>query len=162
MDLAYTLLNGLILSLLASLWLLFSLWINPRAFLQDYPREIQEIVPPKTQAEKRLSLFFGIPFMLLLLLFPVFSTLYLKAQGGVTFGGLWLNAAGVMFIFNIVDWLILDWLIFCTLTPRFLVIPGSEGMPAYKNYGFHFRGCFKGTGLSILGGFVVAGILFLL
>jgi len=40
---------------------------------------------------------------------------------------LWLYAFGVAFAFNLWDWLILDWLVFCTITPKQFVIPGSEG-----------------------------------
>jgi hypothetical protein len=69
---------------------------------------------------------------------------------------------GIVFVFNVVDWLILDWFMFCTLTPRLVVIPGSEGMAAYKDYGFHFRGFLHGTVYLILGGLVIAGIVFIL
>jgi hypothetical protein len=65
-------------------------------------------------------------------------------------------------VFNIVDWLLLDWLMFCTLTPRFLVIPGTEGMSAYKDYGFHFRGFLKGCVFSVLAGLVIAAIVSLI
>jgi hypothetical protein len=98
----------------------------------------------------------------LLLLGSFFSTLALEAHGETRFWALWLNAAGVMFVFNVVDWLILDWFMFCTLTPRFVVIPGSEGMAEYKDYWFHFRGFLHGTVYSNLMGLVIAGIVFLL
>jgi hypothetical protein len=154
--------DGLILSLVASGWLVFSLWVNPRIFLQDYPLGIQVQVPPKTKAEQRLSIIFGVPFLLVLLLGPFFSTLALKQETSVAFWALWLNAAGVLIIFNLVDWLVLDWLLFCTLMPRFLVIPGSAGMVEYKDYTFHFRGFLHGLVYSILGGLVIAGIVFLI
>jgi len=156
------LIDGAVLSFLASLWLILALWVNPRIFLHDYPAKIQEKVPQKNKTEKRLSFVFGVPFMLLLLLGPFISTLTLEAYGETRFWALWLNAAGVVFVFNVVDWLILDWFIFCTLTPRFVVIPGSEGMAEYKDYWFHFRGFLHGTVYSTLGGFVIAGIVFLL
>ncbi len=156
------LLDGCIVSIIASLWLMIILRVNPRIFLHDYPPEIQKKVPPKTDAEKRLSYWFGVPFILILLLGPFFSTLAVSTHGETQYGSLWLNAAGVMWIFNIVDWLILDWFVFCTLTPRFVVIPGSEGMPEYKDYRFHFLGFLKGTVFSILGGLLIAGIVFIL
>jgi hypothetical protein len=145
-----------------SIGVILILRVNPRIFLHDYPAKIQERVPQKTKVEKRLTYVFGIPFMLLLLLGTFFSTLSLKRQENVQFWALWMNAAGVVFIFNLVDWLILDWLIFCTLTPRFMVIPGSEGMAEYKDYGFHFRGFMHGTLYSSLGGLVIAGIVYFL
>jgi len=56
----------------------------------------------------------------------------------------------------------LDWLLFCTITPGFVVIPGSEGMEEYKDYWFHFRGFLKGTIFSIAAGLVIAAIVMLL
>lgn len=154
--------DGAILASLTSLWLILALWVNPRIFLQDYPPKIQEKVPQKTKAENRLSYVFGVPFMLLLLLGSFFSTLSLKDQVNPSFFALWLNAVGVVWVFNLVDWLILDWFMFCTLTPSFVVIPGSEGMAEYKDYKFHFRGFLHGTVYSILGGLVIAGIISIL
>ncbi len=156
------LIDGGILSLLVSILLIVSMCVNPRIFLHDYPPAIQEKVPKKTGAEKRLTYVFGVPFMLLLLLGPFFSTLSLKTHGETQFWALWLNATGVVLVFNVVDWLILDWFMFCTLTPHFVVVPGSEGMAAYKDYGFHFDGFLHGMAYSILGGLVIAGIVFLL
>jgi len=156
------LIDGAILSLIESFWLILALRVNPRIFLHDYPVKIQEKVPPKTRAEKRLLYLFGIPSMLLMLLWPFYSTLSLQEQGNASFWVLWLNATGVVFVFNVIDWLVLDWFIFCTLTPRFLVIPGSEGMVEYKDYWFHFRGFLHGIVYSALGGLIIAGIISIL
>ncbi|MFZ2095165.1 MAG: hypothetical protein WAV05_00880 [Anaerolineales bacterium] len=154
--------DGAILSVVASLWLILALKVNPRIFLHDYPAKIQQKVPKRTRAERNLSYVFGVPFMLWLILGPFFSTLSLKEQGEAVFGALWLNAAGVVWVFNIVDWLILDWFMFCTLTPRFVIIPGSEGMEEYKDYGFHFCGFLHGTVYSVIGGLVIAVIISIL
>lgn len=59
-------------------------------------------------------------------------------------------------------WLILDWLIFCTWTPRFLVIPGTEGAAAYRDYAYHTRGFLVGSGFTLAAALVVAGIVTLL
>ena len=154
-------LDGAILSFLASLLLMVSLRHNPRIWLQDYPEEIQDKVPPKTEQEKRLSLIFGIPFLVLLVAGPFISTLALKRQdgGGVSFLQLFLNASGVAFAFNLVDLLLLDWLMFCTITPKFVVIPGTEGMEGYKDYSYHFKASLIGTVLSVVAGLVIAGIV---
>ncbi len=155
------LLDGALLSILSSILLIVILWINPRLFLQDYPDEIQAVVPPKTDLEKRQSLIGGIPFLLLLFAVPFISTLILKRQSVemISFFSLFLNAFGVAFLFNLVDLLVLDWLLFCYITPGFLVIPGTEGMGEYKDYGYHFRAFLIGTVLSIAGGLVIAGLV---
>ena len=72
---------------------------------------------------------------------------------------LFLNTFGVVFIFNLVDLLLLDWLMFCFITPSFVIIPGTEGMKGYKDYGYHFRAFLKGTILSVVAGLVIAGIV---
>jgi len=156
------LIDGGLLALLVSIWLMFTLRFNARIFLHDYPPAIQEKVLPKTKAEKRLTYILGMPFMLLLLLGSFFSTLSLKSHGETQFWAMWLNATGVVFVFNVVDWLVLDWLIFCTITPHFMVIPGSEGMAAYKDYSFHFHGFLHGILYSALGGLIIATIIFII
>jgi hypothetical protein len=163
MDLTRTLLDGMILTILASIYIIITLKYNPRIWLQDYPKDIQNMVPPKTGREKRLSLILGIPFIILLLGVPFLSTLAmgLRSRGDVGFIPLFVNAFSVTFVFNIIDWLVLDWLMFCTITPRFVVIPGTEGAAGYKNYFFHFRGFLIGTLLSIVGGLIIAGIVYL-
>ena len=152
---------GAVLSILASVYLMGVIWYNPRLFLQDYPEAIQQDVPPKSDAEKRWSLILGIPFLLLLAVVPIISTFSLKEGLGeqVTFLQLFVNAFGVAFTFNLVDLIILDWLLFCTITPQFMVLPGTEGHPAYKDYGFHFRASLVGTLISLVAGLVIAGIV---
>lgn len=151
------LLYGGIGSLVLSALLLSMIWYNPRLMLQDYPKDVQQKAPPKTAIEKRQTLYWGIPFLFLLVAFPVIATIALRlAQPHLSLGAAFLNAFGVALLFNLVDWLILDWLIFCTITPRFAIIPGTEGLPGYKNYAMHFRGFLIGTALSAVVGLLIA------
>ncbi len=150
-DVGRMLLHGGVLSLAATFILLACLLARPRLLLQDYPASIQAAVAPKSAEERRMALIVGVPFLALLLLFPAWSSWTLPLRDGhpPTFGALFVNAFVVASTFNVADWLILDWLVFCTITPRFVVIPGTEGMPAYKDYYFHFRGFLIGTALSL-------------
>jgi len=161
LNISRILIDGAILCLISSVFLLLLVRANPRYMLQDYPKEIQAIVPPKTPDEKRLSTLLGLPFLAALLAIPLISTLAFNARAGgaVPFPFLFLHAFSVAFIFNVFDWLVLDWLLFCAITPRFMVIPGSEGHPAYKNYFFHFRGFLIGTVFSALAGLIFAAIV---
>jgi hypothetical protein len=45
--------DGALLSLVGSTYLLVLLRFNPRIFLRHYPKEIREIVPPKSGKERR-------------------------------------------------------------------------------------------------------------
>jgi hypothetical protein len=137
----------------ATIFLLGLVFFNPRLMLQDYPPAIKAMVPPKTEAEKRQSILLGMPFLLVLLIFPFAAVFRLNET---SFDRLFLHAFGIAWAFNIWDWLILDWLVFCTITPKMFVIPGSEGHPAYKDYAFHFRGFLIGTGFCLALGLVVA------
>jgi len=162
MKIQHTLIHGLALSVIASLYIIITFISNPRIWLQDYPQPIQDLLPPKDDDEKRLSLLLGIPFLLLLFGVPLVSTILLRNHNpGFSYLSLAFNAFGVAFTFNIVDWLILDWLVFCTITPGFMVLPGSEGAAAYKDYWFHFRGFLIGTVLSIISGLIIGGIALL-
>lgn len=153
--LSLILVYGVAASLVLSLILLAMGLVNPRLMLQDYPKDIQAAVPPKTPAEKRQTLYWGIPFWVCLFGFPLIAALSAKAahQG---FLEIFLCAAGVLILSNLVDWLIIDWLIICTLTPKFVVLPGTEGMAGYKNYAMHFRGFLIGTGISVVVGLLIA------
>ncbi len=152
------LLYGLLLSVLFSAIILSMVLVNPRLMLQDYPKDIQAVVPPKTAVEKRQTLYWGVPLWVFLLGCPTLAALSVKAANG-SFLEIFVAAFGVLFLSNLVDWLILDWLIFCTITPTFVVLPGTEGMAGYKNYGMHFRGFLIGTVLAILIGLVIATVL---
>jgi hypothetical protein len=163
-DISRMVLDSLILSALASAFIIITMRLNPRIWLQDYPEDMQALVHPKNEREKRLSLIIGIPFLLLLIAVLLISTLALEARHpeNAPFLALAANAFGVAFVFNMVDWLILDWLMFCTVTPRFIVIPGSEGAAGYKNYGYHFRGFLIGTVFSLVVGLIVGGVVWLI
>ncbi|MCJ7715131.1 MAG: hypothetical protein MUO54_01245 [Anaerolineales bacterium] len=91
------LLDGIVLSVLASITILAILRFNPRLFLQDYPAKIQNQVPPKTDKEKSHSLLVGIPFLIILFVIPFLSTLSLAKQGGEErFLLLFINAFGLL------------------------------------------------------------------
>lgn len=161
LNISKILIDGAIVSAIASLYLLAVLYLNPRLFLQDYPKDIQSSAPQKTKNEKRLSIVLGTPFLLFLFLGPFISTLHLEFLSGseISFLVAFSHAFGVVFVFNLVDWLILDWLIFCTITPGFMVIPGTEGMAGYKDYSFHFRAFLVGTVFSIVAGLIVGSLV---
>jgi hypothetical protein len=166
LSLARILRDGTLLALIFSVYILAMMRHNPRLFLNkgDFPRDILDAVPPKTEGEKRQAKILGIPFFVGMLGGPVLSTLALQRQSttAVPFLQLFLHALGVLMIPNLVDLVILDWLLFCTITPQFMVVPGTEGFAGYKDYGFHAKGHAKGMVLITVVALVVAVFVVLL
>jgi hypothetical protein len=106
-----------------------------------------------------MSFLVGLPFLLVLLGFPVYATFRAFAGAEARFVTLWGYAFGILCAFNLWDWLVIDWIVFCTVTPRWIVIPGTEGHPAYADYFFHFKGFLIGMVFSGAFGAVAAGIV---
>ena len=72
--------------------------------------------------------------------------------GSHSFGDLFAYTFGVLFIFNLVDLLILDWLIVCWVKPRWVILPGTEHIVVPNPYLHHFKEFLMGTaGLGIVG-----------
>ena len=152
-------LHGLPLSISLSVLITLMLVRNPRLLLHSYPKDIRAAVPPRSPAERRESTCWTAMFLFLTISFPFAAALASKTpECNETF----LIAFGVAFLFNLVDWLILDWLIFCTITPGFAVVPGTARMAGYKNYAMHFRGFLAGSMLSIVLGLLIATTVILI
>ncbi|MDQ2904332.1 MAG: nitroreductase [Ktedonobacteraceae bacterium] len=151
---------GIPASLLLSAIILIMELINPRLMLRSYPKDVKAAVSAATPEEKRQTLVGAVPFWFVLLGFPIAAALSVRASNQ-EFLLLFLSAFGVMLLANLVDWLILDWLIFCTITPKFVILPGTEGLAGYKNYAMHFRGFLIGTALSVIVSLIIAGIIHL-
>ena len=163
-DLGKALLDGAIFSLIGSLYLVVMLWYNPRIAMNkgDYPDDVIAAAPPKTQKEKRLGIIFGVPFLVYIVVYPIFSTLTLNKSGSgeTPFLDLFLHLIVLIFFFNLVDLLILDLWMFCTITPKFVVIPGTEGFPGYKDKGMHIRAHAKASVgmvlIALLGAWIIS------
>jgi hypothetical protein len=151
--------DGALLSVVASTYLLVLLRFNPRIFVGHYPKEIRESVPPKSEKERRMSILLG-----LLIGAPLASALLWRTAtlASHSFWELFAYAFGVLLIFNLVDLLILDWLIVCWFKPRWVIIPGTEHIVIPSPYLHHFKGFLMGTvGLAFVGLAVAALLHFL-
>ena len=63
--------------------------------------------------------------------------------------------------FNVLDCFVLDWAL-VYWQPRFMVLPGTEGMAGYTDYWFHFRGFLIGIPIVLTGSALFAAIVSLL
>jgi len=134
-------------------------YLNPEIWLPDYPPDIRERFGPMSERAKRQRRLVGIPVFLVLTGVLVLSSVRLAQIGSESvFFSVLFGTFVVLLVFNAVDLLILDWLVFVTLRPRIIVLPGTEGAEGYGDYGFHFRAFLKGLAGALIGSIVVAGI----
>lgn len=159
LNFAQIFIEGMLLSVFFCFVILGMLVYNPRLLLNDYPQSIRLSVPPKTPKETKLSKAIGTPFAALLVIAPFISTLYYDE---ISFIHTFLHPFLVFTIVSLVDLIVLDWLIFCLITPDFVVIPGTQGMKDYKNYRFHLIAFLKGTVVYGVLCIIVAGIRMLI
>lgn len=160
MDISLLIKHGLICSALLTIALLIIGLKNPRFMLQDYPKEIIDAVPPKTKQEKKQGILFGIPFLLIFIGYPLYFGWAFSVQH--SYWVVFFNVWSIALFANAYDLIILDWLVICAITPKFVVIPGTEGNKGYKNYLFHFIGFLKGVVITFLISLMLSGILMLL
>jgi hypothetical protein len=152
-------LYGAILSLLMVLAFVGAAYLNPEIWLPDYPPDIRERFGPMSERAKRQRRLVGIPVFLLLAGVLALSALRLAKIGSEpVFFSVFFGTFVVLLVFNAVDLLILDWLVFVTLRPKIVVLPGTEGAEGYGDYRFHFRAFLRGLAGSFVGSIVVAGM----
>lgn len=144
--------HGLLFAITFILYLLIIMVkFSPRIWgFSDYPKAITEKVPPQTKTEKKKGSLLAIPFFLIGIGFPIISTLILKHQSGgeIDFFTAFFNIFGILMFGNVADLVILDWIIVGTITPKFVIIPGTEDMKdnEYKDFRIsHAKGHIWGT-----------------
>jgi hypothetical protein len=70
-----------------------------------------------------------------------------------------LALAALLLVLQAVDLVVLDWLVFVTLQPRFVVLPGTEGMAGYRDLRFHVRGFARASVASLVIAAVFAAVV---
>lgn len=144
----------LIYNLATSVLIYGSLAYQPRLWLHRMPPEVRSKVPPKTPDENKLFLFVALPFVLLLFAYPIGYVIQEGTNLATSFWMLLAFFAG----FAIWDTLVLDILIFCILTPRFILINGTERTD-YSNKKYHLASGAKGLVMSDLFSALLALVL---
>jgi len=114
------------------------------------------MVPPKSTREMRISLLLG-----LLMAAPLTSALLWRTStlGSQSFWNRFAYAFGVLFIINLVDLVILDWLIVCWFKLRWAILPGTEHIVTPNPYLHHFREFLIGTVGLVVVGLAIAAFL---
>jgi len=152
---------GLILSALLTLILLSAVFLNVEIMQNDYPPDVKKTYGAERNSNtRRQRRIFSILFLAALFGVLCYSMVSLQQTTSMEFNFLTLFILVFVEIltFNLWDLLIIDWLIFNTLQPQFIILPGTEGMAGYNDYLFHFKGFLTGILFSVVSALVLAGI----
>ena len=116
-------------------------------------------VPPQTNRERLIAGVIGIPFIVFILGFSIYSVLTLKRQLGIiSFVDAFVHLLVLVVTSMIGDLVILDWLIISKITPGFVIIPGSEAED-YKDFSHHYRSHLRAIIILIFVCVVLAAIV---
>jgi len=154
---------GLVLSAILFGLLLVVLRANPEIMLRDYPPDIQAKWGAMTKRTKRQRVLVAGAFLVVILGVVAWSlkSLPVLMARDVTFAAAFAHFVIMFGTFNILDWLVLDWgLVYWQ--PRFVVLPGTEGMAGYGSYWFHFRGFLIGVPIVLAGSALFAAVVSIL
>jgi hypothetical protein len=153
----YASIFGLALSLVLTMITIVSGAIALDMFVGDYPPDIQQKFGPMSPRAARLRPFIASILFLTVLVIPITGLFALQAEVlSIPFLPALVFSILTLLVFNIYDLIVLDWIFFCTIQPRSMVLPGTEGMAGYRDYRFHFIGFLKGLGFCAAGGLLIA------
>ena len=152
------LLHGLALSVVLGAVIVASLRWNAEAWLGDYPPDIRDAFGPMSERARRQRIVVAVVFGLVFLGAVGFGLAWLhRAHGSPGFVEVFLYVFILVTTFNVFDLLVLDWLLFVTIRPDFIVLPGTGGMAGYEDYGFHFRAFLVGLAGTVALALFLAG-----
>ena len=143
MFLNYSIVQGVLFAIIFNGYLfLLMVSFNPRVWgYQDYSEEIKAKVQPQTRQERQTAILISISFFLLIFGLPVYSLLTLKSQlgGKLPFITAFSHLLILFIMGTFSDLVILDWLIVSKITPKFVIIPGTQEED-YKDFSHHYKG----------------------
>lgn len=162
---AHALIGSGIASGITAAVLVTVLIVAPYGFFSDYPQDIQDAAEPPTKKQRRAGLIGGIVFMAVMIvtLSSVLIT-WSRSVGGAGYWELALMGLVATVMFSLVDLVIVDWLVICTIRPKAILLPGTEDCIGWRDRGFHFRALMQPKALAVqpIGGLVLGGIAWLL
>jgi hypothetical protein len=151
------LIYGIGLSLVLTTIMIVSGVIAPDMWVGKYPPDIRQRYGPMSLRAARLRPYIAVSFFMAVLVVPILGLFALRAEvDDVPFNLAFAFSSVALLVFNTFDLIVLDWLFFCTIQPRPMVLPGTEGMPGYHDYRFHFIGFLKGLIFCAVGGLFIA------
>jgi len=161
MNFGIAFLHGLIWSVMWGIMITITEIKWPHIFLHGYPKELQAVIKLPPFTNKRPAYIFLTVSFFLIAAFIFWSSINTYKAVEVGFWTIFLHVLVICMCWNVFDLVVMDWLIFCTWKPGFIVLPGSEGNKAYSDYKFHFIGFIKGCGISVIGSIIISVLCYI-
>ncbi|NWG06087.1 MAG: hypothetical protein HXY35_05280 [Chloroflexi bacterium] len=133
--------------------------INAEMILNDYPPDIRARYGTMSDSTRKQANWITLPLLATLGLVVALGLGQLRSLSGeLTFVETLIVSTLIFQMWNLLDLILLDWFLLMTLKPKFMILPGTEGMAGYRDYGFHFRKFLNGIALTFILALVVTVI----
>ncbi|MBE0672572.1 MAG: hypothetical protein IH588_18500 [Anaerolineales bacterium] len=133
--------------------------INPEMILNDYPPDIRAKYGAMSEATRKQANLMTLPLLATLGLILALGLGQLREiSGALTFVETLIVSTVIFQMWNLLDLVLLDWFLLMTLKPKFMILPGTEGMAGYSDYWFHFRKFLNGIVFTFILALVVTVI----
>lgn len=156
--LRHSLVYGAILSAVMLTIIFASFFIAPGIWVDSAPPLVREAAGPMSPRDEQAKGIIQVITIVAIVMVLSSSILRLLAlsSGRANFWSIVLSIFLVIQVYNLVDLLLVDWLLVATIRPSFVVFPGTEQVAAYGDYGFYLRGFVIGIFGALLFGIVGA------
>lgn len=133
--------------------------INAEMILNDYPPDIRAKYGAMSDSTRKQANWITLPLLATLGLVTALGLGQLRSLSGeLTFVETLIVSTVIFQMWNLLDLILLDWFLLMTLKPKFMILPGTEGMAGYRDYGFHFRKFLNGILFTFILALVVTVI----
>lgn len=156
--------EGVIWSVLWIIYVYVIVKCFPWQMLHDYPEDIQKaatIGEPTDKQNMNSKVFSVIGSLIIFAALIIFGLMKFGGEQS-SFFSVFAFIFIIAMIWNVVDLIIMDWLIICTITPKWVVIEGTDGCRGYKDYMYHFKGFLIGCIYTTIMALIFAGIDYLI
>ena len=160
------LINAFIAGLVwSALWIVYVFLIlkrYPWEMLHDYPEDIQKasaLPEPFPEQKKQAKIFGSVGGIVIFGVLLLFGLLHFSGEA-VSFWSVLIYIFIVAMTWNVADLIVMDFLIICTITPKWVMIDGTEGCKGYHDYLFHFKGFLIGCVYTAIMAVIFSGIDF--
>lgn len=166
MDIAQLILHGILWgSILGVVFCAATLvigWLDAAMLLNDYPPDIRAKFGAMSEETRRKANIASLPLLAAMSLVVVMGFGQLRILAGqFTFINTFIVSIVIFQMWNLIDLVILDWFLLMTLKPRFMILPGTEGLAGYRDFVFHFKKFLRGIFFTLFLSVIVAAIALL-